>query len=139
MELPSFILMLVFLVIVTKLLIAYYYFSQQYPSEDTTLHYPNPFSQKLSSWSPHCQPSLPSLLLHCVHVVLHLRVFKIPSGMVTPPLSWLDCSQCLTTLLVQKFFLMSNLNHPQCKLRWFPLVLSLVSCEERLKHFTITI
>lgn len=44
MELPSFILMLVFLLIVTKLLIVNYYFSQQYPNENTTLHYPNPFS-----------------------------------------------------------------------------------------------
>ncbi|KAK4810582.1 hypothetical protein QYF61_007319 [Mycteria americana] len=39
--------------------------------------------------------------------------------------------QCLTTLSVNKFFLMSNLNLPWCNLRPLPLVLSLVTWEKR--------
>ncbi|KAK4821778.1 LOW QUALITY PROTEIN: hypothetical protein QYF61_000839 [Mycteria americana] len=39
--------------------------------------------------------------------------------------------QCLTTLSVKKFFLISNLNLPWCNLRPFPLVLSLVTWDKR--------
>ncbi|KAK4832719.1 LOW QUALITY PROTEIN: hypothetical protein QYF61_025208, partial [Mycteria americana] len=39
--------------------------------------------------------------------------------------------QCLTTLSLNKFFLISNLNLPWCNLRPFPLVLSLVTWEKR--------
>ena len=39
--------------------------------------------------------------------------------------------QCLTTLSVKKFFLISNLNLPWCNLRPFPLVLSPVTSEKR--------
>ncbi|KAK4812358.1 LOW QUALITY PROTEIN: hypothetical protein QYF61_018808 [Mycteria americana] len=39
--------------------------------------------------------------------------------------------QCLTTLLMKKFFLTSNLNLPWCNLRPFPLVLWLVTWEKR--------
>ncbi|KAK4831669.1 hypothetical protein QYF61_018636 [Mycteria americana] len=39
--------------------------------------------------------------------------------------------QCLTTLSVKKFFLISSLNLPWCNLRPFPLVLSLVTWEKR--------
>ncbi|KAK4813146.1 hypothetical protein QYF61_013111 [Mycteria americana] len=39
--------------------------------------------------------------------------------------------QCLMTLSVNKFFLISNLNLPWCNLRPFPLVLSLVTWEKR--------
>ncbi|KAK4828289.1 hypothetical protein QYF61_024954 [Mycteria americana] len=42
--------------------------------------------------------------------------------------------QCLTTLLVKKFFLISNLNFPWCNLRPFPLVLSLVTWENPLQR-----
>ncbi|KAK4810608.1 hypothetical protein QYF61_007345 [Mycteria americana] len=40
--------------------------------------------------------------------------------------------QCLTTLSVKKFSLISNLNLPWHNLRLFPLVLSLVNWEKRL-------
>ena len=39
--------------------------------------------------------------------------------------------QCLTTLSVKKFFLISNLNLPWCNLRPLPLVLSLVTWVKR--------
>ena len=39
--------------------------------------------------------------------------------------------QCLTTLSVKKFFLISNLNLPWCNLRPFPLILSPVTSEKR--------
>ena len=39
--------------------------------------------------------------------------------------------QCLTTLSVKKFFLISNLNLPWCNLRPLPLILSLVTWEKR--------
>jgi len=38
--------------------------------------------------------------------------------------------QCLTTLSVKKFFLVSYLNIPWCNLRPFPLVLSLITWEK---------
>lgn len=40
--------------------------------------------------------------------------------------------QCLTSLLVKTFFLMSNLNLPWCNLRLFLLVMLLISWEKRL-------
>ena len=43
-------------------------------------------------------------------------------------------SNDLTTLSVKKFFLISNLNLPWCNLRPFPLVLLLVTWENRLRH-----
>jgi len=39
--------------------------------------------------------------------------------------------QCLKTLSVKKFFLLSNPNLSWCNLRPFPLVLSLATCEKR--------
>ncbi|KAK4820465.1 LOW QUALITY PROTEIN: hypothetical protein QYF61_027747 [Mycteria americana] len=46
--------------------------------------------------------------------------------------------QCLTTLSVQKFFLISSLNLPWCNLRPFPLVLSLITWEKRLNTHVAT-
>lgn len=42
--------------------------------------------------------------------------------------------QCLATISVKNFLLMSSLNLPWHSLRPFPLVLSLVACEKRLTH-----
>ena len=46
--------------------------------------------------------------------------------------------QCLTTLSVKKFFLISNVNFPWCNLRPFPLVQSPVTSEINSAHTVIT-
>ena len=45
--------------------------------------------------------------------------------------------QCLTTLSVNKFFLISNLNVPWCNLRPFPLIPSPVTSEKRAAPFSL--
>jgi len=42
--------------------------------------------------------------------------------------------QCLTTFLLKKVFLISNLKLPCCNLKPFPLILSLVTWEETNTH-----
>ena len=57
----------------------------------------------------------------------HLYIFRTPPRMATPSLPWAGLFQCLTTLSVKKFFLISNLKLPWHNLRLFPIVLSIVS------------
>jgi len=52
--------------------------------------------------------------------------------MMTPATSLGSLFQCLITLLVNKFFLLSSLKLPWRNLKPFPLVLSLVTWEKRL-------
>ncbi|KAK4824091.1 hypothetical protein QYF61_010602 [Mycteria americana] len=65
----------------------------------------------------------------CVILYRAVKSMKAMDGDSTTSLGSLF--QCLTTLSVKKFFLISNLNLPWHNLRPFPLVLSLVTWEKR--------
>ena len=75
------------------------------------------------------QSNLPANISPLNHAPQY-NVSRAPPGTVTPPPPWAACF--ITTLLEKKFFLMSNLNLPQCNLRPFPLVLLLVTWEKEL-------
>ncbi|KAK4810503.1 hypothetical protein QYF61_004283 [Mycteria americana] len=81
------------------------------------------WKRPLRSSSPTVNPTPPCLLNH----VLKRHIYT--DGDSTTSLGSLF--QCLTTLSVKKFFLISNLNLPWHNLRPFPLILSLVTWEKR--------
>ncbi|KAK4831211.1 hypothetical protein QYF61_016048 [Mycteria americana] len=87
-------------------------------------------SRHLGSSSLTVSPTPPCLLNHVLKCHIYMFFNSSRDGDFTTSLDTLF--QCLTTLSVKKFFLISNLNLPWCNLRPPPLVLSLVTWEKRL-------
>ncbi|KAK4832220.1 hypothetical protein QYF61_021067, partial [Mycteria americana] len=91
---------------------------------------PSGWKRPLRSSSPTVNLALPSPPLNMSLSTTSTRLLNTSrDGNSTTSLGSLF--QCLTTLSVNKFFLISNLNPPWCNLRPFPLVLSLVTWEKR--------
>lgn len=65
------------------------------------------------------------------HVTKHYTYTSFEYPYISQPLPWAVLFQCLTTYLVNKFFLLSGVKIPQYNLMPFFLVTSLLSLEKR--------
>ena len=95
------------------------------------------WKRPLRSSSPTVHPTTPCLLNHNI-LKCHIYMFFWNTSRdrdSTTPLG--SRFQCLTTLSVEKFFLISNLNLPWHNLKPLPLILSLVTWEKDT-HLTTT-